>query len=146
MKVEIKLFNELSTAELFDILKLRQDIFILEQKCLYPDIDIYDKKAWHLFTYSEKALQLYARILPPECKFKNISIGRILCAKEWRGKGLAVMFIQRCIDFCSKEFPDEPIVISAQFALKNYYQSHFGFKVISDAYDDDGIQHIDMQL
>lgn len=146
LRWDIKRYNELSTDELFEILKQRQAVFVVEQNCVYPDIDDADRKAWHLcgrFADNTGLLATYARILEPGLSCQHPSIGRILTTESARGKGLAKELMQRAMRFIETQFPDQAIKIGAQHHLESFYHS-LGFVSTSEPYDEDGIMHIDM--
>ena len=138
-------FNKLKINELYNILVVRQQVFMLEQHCLYEDLDDLDQDATHLSAYLEgQAMPVaYARILKPNVKYEEASIGRILTTQIVRGQGLGRELIKRAIDFIEKEFMSREIRISAQLYLKDFYIG-FGFKVIGEPYMDAGIEHITM--
>lgn len=136
-------FEQLSSIELFDILKLRQAVFVVEQKCPYPDIDATDKVALHLSGWIQDQIAAYARIIKPGITYEQASIGRIVVAEYYRGTGLGVTLVERAISVTESSFPDFPIKIGAQQALENFYES-LGFKTVSEVYLEDGIPHIDM--
>ncbi len=137
-------FAALNAGELHDILALRQQVFVLEQHCLYPDIDGLDKSADHLCAWQEDTLAGYLRCIPPTGE-KPSKLGRIVVDKSQRGSGLGHELIQRGIDYNRSRWPGTPITIGAQAKLQQYYEQ-FGFIRISDVYDEDGIPHIDMTL
>lgn len=145
-------FDELSNAQFYDILALRQRVFILEQKCLYLDADGRDKEALHLFgcvcetslkENCSKEILAYARLLPPNTRYVEPSIGRVLVTESARGKGLGQRLIWLCLEKCEALYPDKCVRVSAQVYLKRFYRS-FGFEVVGNVYDDDGIPHVDM--
>lgn len=142
---QYKSFAQLSVIELYDILKLRQDVFVIEQQCIYPDIDDADKTAFHLFAYSEEGegICAYLRIFSPQVKAREVSMGRILTSEASRGTGLGKVLVAKAIEVIEREFPDQAIKISAQEYLVQFYVD-FNFVVTSEPYDEDGIQHIDM--
>jgi len=141
---EVKSFNELSTDTLFAVLQIRQEIFVIEQACIYPDIDELDKQAWHLIGWDDaESIAAYARLTAPGIRYPQASIGRVLIAQNMRGKGLANNLMQRAITFIEEKYPGQPIKIGAQTYLEQFYHQ-LGFTTISDAYDEDGIMHIDM--
>ncbi len=141
-------FEQLSNAELYQILALRQDVFILEQQCLYPDLDGYDQAAWHLLGWhtvdGQRRLAAYLRCLAPGAKFPEMSLGRVLTAPAARGGGLGKQLLEQGIARAERQFPGHPIRIGAQQHLERFYQG-FGFNTISAPYDEDGIMHIDMR-
>ena len=145
MKYCWKLFVDLSASELYEILKLRQEVFILEQNCIYADIDGFDKLAWHLLGFKNEKLEGYVRVIPPGFKYKESSIGRVLTIKYNRGNGLGKTLIQHAITHIQQTYPKHSIRISAQLYLKKFYRD-FGFKITSDPYDEDGILHVEMLL
>lgn len=148
-----KYFSELSTNELYDILKLRIDVFVVEQTCYYPDIDLHDKNpnTLHLFAYyhdestrENKVIAAYLRILPKDTSYTDyISIGRVVVAPEHRGKKLGHLLMEKALTTCESYFPIQSIKISAQAHLEKYYQT-YGFTRISDIYLEDNIPHIAM--
>lgn len=144
MKKIISSFDELTNVQLYDLLKLRQDIFIIEQNCIYPDIDGYDKKASHLLIYEHDELAAYSRIFAPDIKYNTeTSIGRIIVSPKKRGGSLGKKLIEKSISYCITNYPKSDIRIEAQAKLKNYY-SKFGFIGDSDVYPVDGIDHLQM--
>lgn len=154
-KCSAYLFNELSNLSLFHIMKLRSDVFVVEQACIYPDLDNKDiaPKTAHLMvsanaqTNSSKdnPILAYARCLPPGLSYPHASIGRVLVSPDARNQGLGNLIVKKSIEYCRQQWPKHPIQIGAQLYLQDFYASH-GFSTISEAYDEDGIQHIDMQL
>jgi len=134
-----KQFSALSTAQLFDILELRQRVFVVEQECAYPDIDELDKRAWHLSGYDNgHRLMAYLRMLPVETEKPFSSLGRIVTAPKIRNEGVGKRLINLGIEFAQTEHPNHPIRISAQVHLEKYY-TEFGFSKSSEPYDEDGI-------
>ena len=139
-------FAELSTDDLYDALKLRQRVFVLEQSCLYLDLDGLDRACWHGLGYlNDGPLAAYARIVPPPLKFAGPSIGRVVTAPELRGRGLGVDLMSRAIDETRRLFPSQTIYIAAQAHLEAFYR-RFGFASTGPPYDDDGILHVDMTI
>lgn len=145
---QCKSFSQLSTNELYDLLKLRIDVFVVEQTCYYPDLDDLDRhlETLHLFVYQEGKMAAYLRILPPGTSYpEHPSIGRVLTAQHARGSGLGHPLIEQGIKACQQNFSGLGIKISAQEHLTNYYQQH-GFIVCTAPYLEDGIPHIGMKL
>ncbi len=143
---QIKTFKQLSTDELYDILKLRVDIFVVEQTCYYPELDEHDRhpNTQHVFLYKDKVLQAYLRVLPTGLTYDNyVSIGRVAIAQGARGCGLAHQLITQGLAVCKQTFPDHEIKISAQQHLEKLYQDH-GFSTTSAMYLEDNIPHIAM--
>jgi ElaA protein len=141
-----KAFNELTTNELYDILKLRVDIFVVEQTCYYPELDNADRHidTRHLYLYQANNIQAYLRILPKGLTYDDyVSIGRVAIAEEARGTGLGHQLIEQGIKICQQLYPKQAIKISAQQHLENLYQQH-GFVTVSEMYLEDNIPHISM--
>jgi len=147
---QCKSFTELSLEQLYDALKLRIDVFVVEQTCFYPDLDSDKDKldrhpqTLHLLGYQGEQLVAYLRILPKgQSYLEYISIGRVAIATQARGDGLGHELMTEALSLCQQHFPDENIKISAQEHLKFYYQRH-GFTQVSAMYLEDGIPHIAM--
>lgn len=136
--------EELSADDLYKVLKLRQDVFIIEQDCIYEDIDNLDQKSEHLLLESGNQLIAYSRIVPAGVKFSSPSIGRIVVAPAHRGEGYGYQIVQKSIEIIRKNGSEE-IWIEAQEYLHDFYQE-LGFEKISEPYDLDGIQHIEMKV
>lgn len=137
-------FKKLSPIDLYNILKLRQDVFIIEQNCIYDDIDGLDPDCEHLMLYDNYKLVAYSRIVPAGKKFALPSIGRIVVAKEYRGDGLGRRLVKKSVDLL-RSAGQQQIVIEAQSYLHKFYES-IGFIKISDLYEVDGIDHIKMKM
>ena len=138
-------FQELSNAQLYALLKLRQDVFIIEQECIYPDIDDLDPHCMHLLGYKEKQLIACLRLIPAEISNSgNISLGRIITVLHNRGTGLGNALMNESMVYLAEHFPGEKVQLSAQHHLQSYYQK-FGFASFGEPYDEDGILHIAMQ-
>jgi ElaA protein len=140
-----KNFDELTTRELYAILQLRNEVFVVEQNCVYQDIDNKDLKSFHLMAFDGDILAAYCRILPAGLSFEEASIGRVITAPSHRGKGIGVTLLEKAIQAVSTTFNTKPIKIGAQLYLKKFYES-FGFTQTSDVYLEDGIEHVDMVL
>jgi ElaA protein len=138
-----KTFEELSAIDMFDMLKARQDIFIIEQDCIYPDIDDLDKKSWHLLARENNELVAYLRVVFPGYKYEELSIGRVLMVEKYRGQGFGYKLVAEAINNIKQIDVEANIRISAQYHLQKFYGS-FGFKAVSEPYDEDGISHIEM--
>ncbi len=143
MKINIKSFSELTTEELYEILKIRSEIFVVEQECIYQDLDGKDEKALHVFGIKSNEIIVYARIFKPGSYFTNASIGRILVSINQRKKGYAHILLKECIKVIETHFNTTKITISAQKHLLNFYNSR-GFKKVGKEYLEDGIPHIKM--
>lgn len=145
---QIKRFSELTTNELYDFLKLRVDVFVVEQTCYYPDLDDLDRHpdTLHVFGYQNKEMLGYLRILPKGTTYPEYnSIGRVIIAESARGTGLGHNLVNAGINACQAHFNEPSIKISAQQHLADFYQKH-GFKQVTDMYLEDGIPHIGMLL
>ena len=140
----IKPYNELSKDQFFDILKLRIEIFVVEQCCYYQELDDEDKKAFHVSTYNDGIIVAVGRIIP-NLNNKEVKIGRIAVKMEYRKKGVASSLMNDIMNFITKNFPEFSILLSAQTYLIEFYQS-YGFKVEGDNYLEDGIEHINMVI
>ncbi len=140
-------FNDLSASTLYSILRLRSEVFVLEQTCLYQDMDNKDTQqdCEHVLMLKDDKLCGYARILAPNISYSGSSIGRVLIASKFRGQGLAKMLMAFCIKRTFERYPTQPIQIGAQCYLQKFYES-LGFVAISEPYDEDGIMHLDMEL
>jgi ElaA protein len=141
MKTLYKTYDDLLNEELEDLFRLRQQVFIIEQQCLYEDIDGYDEKAGHLLIYYGEILAAYMRIFEPGFKYKEASLGRIVVAPPYRKTGLGEKLIKKGIELCG----GEKIRIEAQAALIKYYNC-LGFKEEGKVYSVDDIDHIQMVL
>lgn len=137
-----KQFQDITVFELHELLKLRQDVFVVEQNCVYADIDDADKTAWHLLGAREQTLVACARVIPPSRQDK-VAIGRVITNQEFRGQGIGKIVMQQSIEFVEQKYPKAAIKISAQQHLEPFYTT-FGFVKTSEPYDDCGIMHIDM--
>ncbi|WNF38210.1 GNAT family N-acetyltransferase [Bacillaceae bacterium IKA-2] len=140
---KLKTFEQLTNSELYNIIKERTNIFVVEQNCPYPELDDMDQAAYHLFCETESQINAYCRIIPKGHKYREVSIGRVIVTKEYRRTGIGSIVMRKAIDFVEKEMSETIIKIQAQDHLRNFYGS-FGFKVISEVYLEDGIPHIDM--
>ena len=145
MNFEFKPFAELTNEELYDILKLRSEIFVVEQNCVYNDIDGLDKQAIHQFMRKNGELVAYSRLLQAGTRFPEYSIGRVVVKESERGTGLGIQMMEEAKNFILKEWKASHIKISAQRYLQKFYEN-LGFKVVSDMYLEDGIPHYGMLL
>jgi ElaA protein len=139
-----KIFNELSTQELYQILRLRSEVFVVEQNCVYQDIDNKDQKALHLFGILEGEIIAYSRLFKPGDYFEFSSIGRVVVAEKHRDKNFGHELIDQSIFEINNLFKAQNITISAQLYLKKFYESH-GFVATSETYLEDDIPHIEMK-
>ena len=138
-------FDSISKEELYDVLSLRQRVFIIEQDCFYEDLDYSDQEANHLLLYKDNKLIGYSRVFAPGIKYDAASIGRIVTDLDYRGKGYGKDITQEAIQFLKNNFPGSDISISAQFRLVDFYED-LGFIRQGSVYLEDGIDHIKMTL
>lgn len=141
-------FAELTTAQLYELLRVRVDVFVVEQNCPYPELDGKDTLAEtrHLFATDTQAnIVAYARILAPGVSYCESSIGRVLVAESARGSGVAQQLVQQAVETAKHYWPRVNIQIGAQAHLLNFYQRQ-GFEPVSETYLEDGIPHRDMLL
>lgn len=145
MKIEIKTFNELSNQELYKTLSLRNEVFIVEQNCVYQDLDGYDDKAIHVMLFEKDDLVAYARIFDKSIKYKTASIGRVVVSPEKRNSNLGHVLVNAAIQAIHENFETEEITISAQEHLQKFYAAH-GFVTTSEMYLEDDIPHVQMEI
>ena len=145
-----KHFDDLTKKELYEILRLRNEVFIVEQNCPYQDLDRKDLKAFHVMGHFTPSLSIgegdliaHTRLLPPIVSYAEASIGRVVTSPKIRGTGIGKVLMERSMEFLKKEFGDIPIRIGAQKYLQKFYES-FGFVREGDEYMEDGIPHIIM--
>ncbi len=140
-----KTFKELTLNEFYEITTLRIDVFVVEQNCVYHELDGKDQKAHHLFIKDPESAQIiaYTRIFKPGSYFDEAAFGRVVVHPKHRKKHIGRFLVNEVIEFITKNFDLTTIKISAQTHLKEWYES-FGFNQISDPYLEDGIPHIDM--
>lgn len=141
----LKPFHELTGSELYAILQLRNEVFVVEQDCVYQDADGKDPESLHFCGWDADKLAAYTRILPPETSYPEASIGRVVTSPAYRGTGLGKIIMQKSIENCIRLFGPGPIRIGAQLYLRIFYQS-LGFRQSSEEYLEDGIPHIEMIL
>jgi len=144
IQFKIKRFNELSADELYSVLQLRAEVFIVEQNCVYQDIDGKDAKALHVIGESEGKIVAYARLFQPGDYFGKASIGRVVVAADFRDRKWGHDLMREAISAIDQYFGEKEITISAQQYLKNFYESH-GFVQTSEMYLEDDIPHIEMK-
>jgi ElaA protein len=144
IQFKIKPFPELSTNELYQMLQLRSEVFVVEQNCVYQDIDGKDQKAIHVLGYSEGILVAYSRLFKPKDYFEYASIGRVIVKASHRDKKLGHELMRVSIDAITTLFQETKITISAQLYLQKFYESH-GFVVVGESYLEDDIPHIEMK-
>ena len=138
-------FRDLSNEGLYDILKLRSEVFVMEQDCVYQDMDDYDQDGLHVSGTGNGSLLCYARLLSPGKKYAEPCIGRILNSPKIRGQGYGKVLVTKSLEYCAFYWPDQGVRISAQLRLQDFYHG-FGFVAVSDSYLEDGIPHIEMLI
>ncbi|MDZ3952411.1 GNAT family N-acetyltransferase [Bacillus thuringiensis] len=145
MDWKYKQFEELTISELYNLLKERTKIFVLEQNCPYLDIDGKDPFSYHIFKENEGEIIAYARVVPSGILHQEVSIGRVFVKKEYRGQGIAEELLKKVLQYIHHELREVMVKIQAQEYLKKFYSS-LGFQTISEVYLEDNIPHIDMML
>jgi len=138
-----KPFDQLTPFELYGILRLRNEVFVVEQNCVFQDADNKDQACHHLLLYQQKELVAYARLVPAGVTFPEISIGRIVTSPAVRGTGTGKILMQHAIAQTYTLFGKAPIRIGAQLYAIGFYEL-FGFEAAGAIYDEDGIDHIEM--
>lgn len=141
----LKKFEELTPYELYSILRLRNEVFVVEQNCVFQDADDKDQGCWHYMGFIGNDLAAYTRLVPPGYIYDEPSIGRVVTSHSYRRTGIGKKLMQGSIEKCYELFGRLPIKIGAQFYLKKFYSS-FGFEQVSEIYLEDGIEHIYMVL
>ena len=141
---KIKRFDALSSQELYNLLQLRSEVFVVEQNCVYQDIDGKDEKAIHLIGEDNGKIVAYARLFKPAAYFEQASIGRVVVKESYRDKKLGHLLMREAIRVIETHFEETKITISAQLYLKKFYESH-GFVQTSEMYLEDDIPHIEMK-
>jgi ElaA protein len=140
MNYIIKSFEELSKKELYDLLRLRAEVFVVEQDCVYQDVDNKDYKAHHILGYNKQELVAYTRLFAPGDYFDKASIGRVVVKKSHRGSKLGHELMKASIKAVDSVYKTNSIELSAQEYLLEFYKS-LGFNPIGDTYLEDGIHH-----
>jgi ElaA protein len=144
MILEVKKFNELTNLELYEILKIRSEIFVVEQNCVYNDLDEKDLEAIHFMIKENNKIISYLRVLKNGVSYDGTaSFGRVLVVENFRNQGLARKIVKAGINYIINELKENKITIGAQEYLKSFYES-LGFVGISEVYLEDGIPHLDM--
>ena len=146
IKLETKSFKNLSNTELYKILQLRSEVFVVEQNCVYQDIDDLDLNSIHIYQTNEnKEILSYIRVIPNSENDHYIHIGRVVVNPKYRKKGYGRKIFGEGIEYCKNRWEKSPIKISAQLYLEKFYQE-FGFESVGNSYLEDGIPHIEMIL
>ncbi|WP_421802088.1 GNAT family N-acetyltransferase [Flagellimonas sp.] len=143
MQVTVKAFDELTTKELYQILRLRSAVFVVEQDCVYQDVDNRDQKALHVIGKKGGEIVAYTRIFKPGDYFENVSIGRVVVSQDQRKYGLGKQIMQASLAAIEQKFTNKPIEISAQSYLLKFY-TELGFNAFGEEYLEDGIPHMRM--
>ena len=141
---KIRRFETLTTVELYNLLQLRSEVFVVEQNCVYQDVDCKDQKALHLIGEDNGQIVAYARLFKRNDYFEEASIGRVVVKPTYRDKKLGHILMHEAIYFMKHQLGETKITISAQLYLKGFYESH-GFIQTSEMYLEDDIPHIEMR-
>jgi ElaA protein len=137
-------FDDLTKTELYEILRLRETVFVLEQECAYQDLDYLDQHAWHVCGRNDDGeLAAYCRVIYPGKKYQEPAIGRVATAKKFRGLGIGIALMDYAIEQTEHHYRRQGIRISAQQYLERFY-ADLGFTVSSEPYKEDDIPHIEM--
>ena len=140
MEWVLKKFDQLSLDELYDIIKLRVEVFVVEQDCVYQDLDDKDQVSYHLFLKDNDEIIAVLRILPENVSYDEMAIGRVIVKKSQRGNGISRVMMKKAIDFIVNDLGKSKIRLSGQAYLTDFYIS-LGFRKVSDEYLEDGIIH-----
>lgn len=143
MKVTVKAFQEFDLQELYEILQLRSEVFVVEQNCVYQDIDGKDQKALHILGYKNEELVAYTRCFEPGFYFEEASIGRVIVRENLRKFKFGHEILKASIEVIESRYNTKKIKLSAQQYLTKFYESH-GFQQTGEGYLEDGIPHIAM--
>ena len=143
MVIERKYFNSMTPDELYEILRLRSEIFVVEQNCIYNDLDGHDKEALHFFISENSRIIAYSRVLKPGIRFTEYLIGRVVVKKEKRRRNLGNLIVNYAKHYILNEMDGIKIRISAQQYLQKFYEN-LGFEIVTDLYLEDGIPHYGM--
>ena len=145
MNVEVKQFKELSTLELYEILRARAEVFIVEQDCVYQDLDNKDLGAYHVIIREDGDIVAYLRVLDKGVSYDTASVGRVITTEKGRGRGIGLVLLKEGLKVAKEAFGAERVTISAQCQARGFYEK-VGFSAVSDTYLEDNIPHIRMQL
>lgn len=143
IEIQLKKFSELKLEELYNILQLRSEVFVVEQDCVYQDLDGKDEKALHVLGFKNDKIVAYTRIFKPGDYFKEASIGRVVVAKIERQHKYGYDIMKASMEVIKNQLNDTVIKISAQCYLKKFY-TNLGFKKVGEEYLEDGIPHMAM--
>lgn len=136
----LKKFNQLSLDELYGIIQLRLEVFVVEQNCVYQDLDNKDQVAYHLFLRDDDEIVAVLRILPENVSYDEMAIGRVIVKKSHRGQQIAKTMMKKAMDFILHDLGKTKIRLSGQAYLTDFYNG-LGFKKVSNEYLEDGIKH-----
>jgi len=142
---KLKFFNELSPDELYAIIRLRNEVFVVEQNCVFQDADNKDQSSYHVMGWKENELLAYSRLVPAGISYSEPSIGRVVTSRTVRSLGLGKKLMEHSIYLLHSKWGKLNIKIGAQLYLEHFYNS-LGFQRTSEIYMEDGIEHIEMQL
>ncbi|MBZ5857380.1 GNAT family N-acetyltransferase [Flavihumibacter profundi] len=142
---QLKSFEHLTVHELYQLLRLRSEVFVVEQNCVFLDMDNKDQDCWHLLGWKGHLLAASTRLVPPGIAYDEMSIGRVVSSPQVRGEGIGRALMEESITACYKLFGNNPIRIGAQLYLEKFYSS-LGFKAAGEIYLEDGIKHVEMLL
>ncbi len=140
---QLRAFNDLSNEELYALLRLRSEVFVVEQNCVFLDMDNKDQHCLHLLGWQDNQLAACARIVPAGITFTEASVGRVVTAPFARGMGLGRALMQTAMDHLYNLYGQVPVYIGAQQHLQTFYTT-LGFEATGQPYDEDGIMHIEM--
>ena len=143
MTIILKKFEELTVSELYEVLRLRAEVFCVEQDCVYQDLDGKDQVAVHVLMYEEGELLAYCRIFDKGIKYEDASIGRVVSYKKVRGTGATLQMLEVAINYVEEVLKEDKIRISSQVYIKRFYEK-LGFETVSGVYLEDGIDHVEM--
>lgn len=143
IQFECRHFTELTPGQLYEIIHLRNAVFVVEQNCVFQDADHKDEQSYHLMAWKENELAGYTRLLAPGLAYDEMSIGRVVTSPAYRRSGVGRQLMAESIRKCYELFGRGDIRIGAQLYLKQFYES-FGFRQIDEGYLEDGIPHIHM--
>jgi ElaA protein len=143
-RLEWHRFDDFTAAQLYDLLRFRQAIFVVEQSCAFPDLDGLDQRANHLLAWLDGGPVGYLRLIPYPLEAR-VAIGRVAVAESWRRRGLARRLMAEALARCRRDYPDCVVTLTAQTYLVPFYET-LGFRPTSPPFDDYGLQHVEMAL
>lgn len=145
MKIQWQLrsFEELTAHQLYQLLRLRSEVFVVEQQCIFLDMDNKDQQCYHLLGWKGELLAASTRLVPPGISYTEMSIGRVVSSPLVRGTGIGRELMEVSVKACYELWGNAPIRIGAQCYLEKFYQS-LGFEPEGEIYLEDGIPHIEM--